>query len=53
VKSARGIITIVQEQRFQLAGDDGSNRLFLLTHKAPLESLQARDQYEEVIARLE
>lgn len=34
----RGTITLVQEERFQLDCDDGVQRLFLLSHKAPLES---------------
>jgi hypothetical protein len=37
VKAAAGIVTVVQEQRFLLAADDGSTRLFILTHKAPIE----------------
>ncbi len=35
---ATGTITLVQEERFQLDCDDGVQRLFLLSHKAPLES---------------
>ena len=34
----RGTITLVQEERFQLACDDGVQRLFVLSHGAPLES---------------
>ena len=34
----RGTITLIQEERFQLHCDDGIERLFLLSHKAPLES---------------
>ncbi len=33
-----GTITLVQEERFQLACDDGTSRLFVLSHKAPLEA---------------
>jgi hypothetical protein len=33
-----GTITLVQEERFQLDCDDGTKRLFILSHKAPLES---------------
>jgi hypothetical protein len=33
-----GTITLVQEERFQLACDDGRKRLFILAHDAPLES---------------
>jgi hypothetical protein len=33
-----GTITLVQEERFQLACDDGVRRLFILAHDAPLEA---------------
>ena len=33
-----GTITLVQEERFQLDCDDGTKRLFILSHKAPLEA---------------
>jgi len=33
-----GTITVVQEERFQLACDDGVERLFILSHDAPLEA---------------
>jgi hypothetical protein len=33
-----GTITLVQEERFQLACDDGIQRLFVLAHDAPLEA---------------
>jgi hypothetical protein len=32
-----GVITIVQEHRFHLVGDDGAHGLFILAHDAPLE----------------
>jgi len=32
-----GIITVVQESRFRMIGDDGSPRHFVLSHRAPLE----------------
>ncbi|MBK4736556.1 hypothetical protein [Noviherbaspirillum pedocola] len=32
-----GVITLVQEHRFHLTGEDGSHRLFILAHNAPLE----------------
>lgn len=32
-----GVITLTQEDRFQLAGDDGRKQLFLLSHHAPLD----------------
>ena len=35
---AKGTITVVQEERFQLVCDDGVTRLFVLAHDAPLES---------------
>ena len=38
MNTARGTITLIQEERFQLDCDDGIQRLFLLSHKAPLES---------------
>jgi hypothetical protein len=34
---ATGTITLVQEERFQLACDDGRQRLFILAHGASLE----------------
>lgn len=35
--SMTGIVTLVQEGRFQMCGDDGGTRLFVLAHGAPLE----------------
>lgn len=37
VRQATGIVTLVQEQRFQLATDDFRALDFVLTHKAGLE----------------
>lgn len=37
VNCVHGTITLVQEGRFQLACDDGRSRLFVLSHKAPME----------------
>ena len=34
----RGTITLLQEERFQLACEDGIQRLSVLSHEAPLES---------------
>ncbi len=34
---ARGTIILIQEERFQLACDDGIQRLFILSHRAPVE----------------
>jgi hypothetical protein len=33
---ACGVVTLVQEQRFELLGDDGTRRHFTLAHDAPL-----------------
>jgi hypothetical protein len=33
-----GTITLIQEERFQLDCEDGVQRLFVLSHSAPLES---------------
>ena len=38
LKRTRGVITVVQEQRFKLMSDDGAVRLFVLAHDAPLEA---------------
>jgi hypothetical protein len=35
---AHGTITLVQEERFELACDDGSHKHFVLAHDAPLEA---------------
>jgi len=32
-----GVITVVQEGRFRVVGDDGVPRQFVLSHRAPLE----------------
>ena len=37
MKSKTGIITVVQEGRFRLVGDDGVPKQFVLSHRAPLE----------------
>ncbi|MGN6702599.1 MAG: hypothetical protein ACTHKB_06520 [Burkholderiaceae bacterium] len=37
MKTEHGVITLVQEHRFQMEGDDGVRRLFILSHRAPLE----------------
>jgi hypothetical protein len=37
---ASGVITVVQEQRFQLQGEDGTCRHFTLAHDAPLGGLE-------------
>ena len=38
MRFATGVITIVQEQRFQLATHDGPPRLFVLARQAALEA---------------
>jgi hypothetical protein len=35
LNSVNGVITIVQEHRFQLRQDDGEHRLFILAHDVP------------------
>ena len=57
MRSAAGVITLVQEQRFQLASDDGSPGLFVLAHGAGIDSedlqrlseagVRVRVQYED------
>ena len=37
-KHATGVITLVQENRFKLADDEGRSELFVLAHDAPLEA---------------
>ncbi len=37
MKSKTGTITVVQEGRFRLVGDDGVPKQFVLAHDAPLE----------------
>jgi hypothetical protein len=37
MKTKTGVITVVQEGRFRLVGDDGVAKQFVLSHSAPLE----------------
>lgn len=37
MKTEHGVITLVQEHRFQMEGDGGVRRLFILSSGAPLE----------------
>lgn len=37
LNSVNGVITVVQEHRFQLREDNGQHRLFILAHDAPQE----------------
>jgi len=51
---ATGTITVLQEERFQLACDDGVTRHFVLAHDAPLESDElARLKREAAIVEVE
>lgn len=38
MRTISGVITVVQEDRFQLVDDQGVWRLFLLAHDAPVEA---------------
>jgi hypothetical protein len=40
MRSMEGVVTIVQEGRFQLLDDAGVSHLFILDHSAPLEPEQ-------------
>ncbi len=40
MESMDGIVTIVQESRFELRDPKGASHTFLLSHKAPLEPQQ-------------
>jgi len=59
VKSMDGIVTIVQESRFQLTDDEGVSHLFVLGHRAlaepdqlePLQRRQARVTVRYTAAR--
>jgi hypothetical protein len=46
---ATGTITLVQEERFQLACDDGSWKLFILAHDAPLEAEELVELQREAL----
>lgn len=51
LNSINGVITVVQEHRFQLREDNGQHRLFILAHDAPQEwdDLQVlKDQQQPV-----
>ncbi|HWX47594.1 MAG TPA: hypothetical protein VNZ61_06040 [Roseomonas sp.] len=37
MRTMEGVVTIVQEGRFQLTDDDGVSHLFLLSHRAAVE----------------
>jgi hypothetical protein len=41
---ATGVITLVQEERFQLACDDGVRRLFVLSHRLEPDRLAALER---------
>lgn len=53
LNSVNGVITIVQEYRFQLRQENGRHRLFILAHDAPqewndLQFLKDHEQYVTV-----
>jgi len=43
MRSITGVLTLVQEERFQVLGDDDENRFFVLAHDAPLDGAELRD----------
>lgn len=54
MQSMEGIVTIVQEGRFQLLDGAGVGHMFLLSHDAPLEPEQLRPlQHEQARVRVE
>jgi hypothetical protein len=51
-----GVVTVAQENRFQLALDEGGTRLFIVAHDAGIEpdqlaALQAKQTHVSVIFR--
>ena len=50
-KQISGVITLVQEQRFQLTENDGGHRLFILSHDAAQEwtDLQAWKETQQPV----
>jgi len=54
MQSIEGIVTIVQESRFQLLDGEGVSRMFLLSHKAALEPEQLPPlQHEQARIRVD
>lgn len=51
MKTVSGTIRLVQEHRFRLIGENGHDRLFILSHKAPVEwsDLEAMQQAENAV----
>lgn len=51
LNSVNGVITIVQEHRFQLRQDNGQHCLFILAHDAPQEweDLQVLKDHEQPV----
>lgn len=51
MKTASGTIRLVQEHRFRLIDENGRDRLFILSHKAPIEwsDLAAMQQGEQSV----
>lgn len=52
METVSGVITLVQEDRFQLAGDDGHKHLFVLSHRsfADIDDLQALERSRRRVA---
>ena len=46
METVSGVITLVQEDRFQLAGEDGHKHLFVLSHRSltDIDDLQALER---------
>lgn len=51
MKTVSGIIRLVQEHRFRLIDEDGGDRLFILSHGAPVEwrDLEAIQEAERLV----
>ena len=52
METVSGVITLVQEDRFQLAGEDGHKHLFVLSHRslADIDDLQALERSRQRVA---
>jgi hypothetical protein len=54
MESIEGIVTIVQESRFQLLDRDGVSHMFVLSHSAPTEPEQLpRLQHDQAHVRVD
>lgn len=51
MKTVSGTIRLVQEHRFRLIDENGRDRLFILSHRAPVEwsDLEAMQQAEHAV----